>query len=80
MCLGDFNGHIARHTDGSHQIYEGHGIGQRNLEARMLLEFCLEKELCTQNTWIKREKNRKVIIRMEENKTVIDFVFAKKEH
>ena len=25
-----------------------------NLEGRMLLEFCLEKELCVSNTWHKR--------------------------
>ena len=26
----------------------------------MLLEFCLEKELCVSNTWFKREEKRKV--------------------
>ena len=40
VCIGDFNGHVGRHIDG------GHGVGQRNLEGKMLLEFCLEKELC----------------------------------
>ena len=35
MCLVDINGHISRHLDG------GNGLGQRNLEGRMLLEFCL---------------------------------------
>ena len=38
MCLGDFNGHIGRHFDG---VHGGYGVGQRNLEGRMLLEFCL---------------------------------------
>ena len=31
---------------------------------RMLLEFCLEKELCMLNTWFKREEKRKVTFRM----------------
>ena len=26
------------------------GVGKRNLEGRMLLEFCLEKELCVSTT------------------------------
>ena len=32
------------------------------------------------NTWFKREENTKVIIRMGENETEIDFVLVKKEH
>ena len=43
MCFGEFNGHIDGHIDGFHGVY---GVGQRNVEGRMLLEFCLEKELC----------------------------------
>ena len=45
MCLGDFNGHIGRHIDGFDEICGGFGVGERNLEGRMLLEFCLEKGL-----------------------------------
>ena len=47
MSLGDFNGHVGRHIDG------GHGVDQGNSEGRMLLGFCLEKELCVTNTWFK---------------------------
>ena len=54
MCLGEFNGHVGRHIDG---FNGGNGAGQRNLEGRMLLEFCLEKELCVSNTWLKREES-----------------------
>ena len=46
----------------------------------MLLESCLEKELCVSNTWSKREEKRKVAFRMGENETEIDFVLIKKEH
>ena len=60
MYLGSFNGHIGRHIDGFNGVYGGYGIGQGNLEGRMLLEFCLEKELCVSNTWFKIEGGRKV--------------------
>ena len=46
MCLGDCNGHVSRHIYGFDGVHEGYGVGQRNVEGRMLLEFCLEKELC----------------------------------
>ena len=43
MSLGDINGHVGRHIDGCLDYF---GLGQTNFEGRMLLEFCLEKELC----------------------------------
>ena len=41
MCLGDINGHVGRHIDCFDGLHVGYGVGQRNLEARMLLELCL---------------------------------------
>ena len=46
MKMDDFNGHIGRHIDGLHAAHVVHDIGQRNLEGRMLVESCLEMELC----------------------------------
>ena len=36
MCLGNINGHVSRHIDGFDGVHGRHGIGQRNLEGRML--------------------------------------------
>ena len=64
MYLCDFIGHAGGFIDGFDGVYVGYDIDQRNLEGRMLLEFCLEKELCVSNTWFWREERRKVIFRM----------------
>ena len=80
MCLGDCNGHIGRHIDGLEGMCGGHGVGQSNLEGRMLLQFCLEKELCVSNSWFKRVEKRKVTFRMGVNETEVNFVLIKKEH
>ena len=76
MCLGDLNGHVGSF----YWVHIEYGVGQRNLEGRMLLEFFLEKKLCVSNIWFKREEKRKVTLRMGENETEIDFVLIKKEH
>ena len=60
VCLGDFNGHIGTHIHGFNGVHVGYGVGQSNLEGRMILEFCLEKESCVSNIWLKREEKRKV--------------------
>ena len=80
MFLGDFNGHVGWHIDGFDGVHGGYGFGQRNLQGRILLEFCLVKELCVSDTWLKREEKRTVTFRMGENETEIDFVLTKKEH
>ena len=80
MYMGDFNGHVCRHIDGFDWVHGVYVVGKRNLEGRMLLEFYPEKELCVSNTWFKREKKRKVTIRMVENEIEIDIMLIKKEH
>ena len=52
VCLRDFNGNVGRHIDGCCGVLGRYGVGQRNLEGRMLLEFCLEKELWVLIAWI----------------------------
>ena len=32
VCFGDLNGHVGRHVDVFHCVYEGYGIGQGYLE------------------------------------------------
>ena len=46
----------------------------------MSLEFCLEKELCVSNTWLRREEKRKETFRIGENETKNDFMLIKKEN
>ena len=65
-CLGDINGHIGRYVDEFYAVHRRYSVGRRNLEGRMLLEFCLVKELLVSNTWFKREEKRKVTLRMKK--------------
>ena len=80
VCLGDLNGHVGRYIDGLDGASGGYGVGQRNVEGRMSLELCLEKQLCMSKTWIKREEKRKVTFRLRDSETDIDFVLIKTEH
>ena len=49
MCVGDINGHIGMHIGGFDGVHADHNVGQMYSEGRMLLEFCLGKELCVSN-------------------------------
>ena len=50
ICMGDINGHIGKHIDEVNGVHGGLGVGQTNLAGRLLLEYCLEKELCVSST------------------------------
>ena len=47
---GDFNGQVGEEIEGFEGVHRGNGIGTRNAEGKMLLEFCDERELCVANT------------------------------
>ena len=50
------------------------------MEGKMLLGFCNEKELCVANTWFRKEEKRKVTHSAGGNGTKIDFVLVGKEN
>ena len=50
VSLGDFNGHMGKCAEGFEDVQGWNGIGKRNAEGRILLEFCDERELCAANT------------------------------
>ncbi len=50
LGVGDFNGLVGKWIDGFEGVHGGNGFEERNVEGRMLLEFCDEKELCVANT------------------------------
>ena len=78
LGMGDFNGHVGKRIEGYEGVHGGNGIGERNVEGKMLLKFCDEKELCVANTWFRKGEKRKVTYSAGENETEIDVVLVGK--
>ena len=57
LGMGDFNGHVGKQIEGYEDVHGNNGTGKRNVEAKMLLEFCGEKECCVANTWFRKEES-----------------------
>ena len=77
--LGDSKGHVGKCAEGFEGIHGGYGMGKRNAEGRMLLDFCDQKELCVANSWFKKKYKRKMTYSSGGNDTEIDFVLVGKE-
>ena len=58
LGMGDFHGHVRRRIDCFEGLYGGYEIGKKNVEGRILFEFCDEKELCVANTRFEKEQRK----------------------
>ena len=58
LGMGDFNGHVGKQIEVYEDMHGGNGIGGRNVEGKLLLEFRDEKELCVANIWFRKEWKR----------------------
>ena len=79
LGLGDFNGHVGKQIDGFEGVHGGNGLGLRNVEGRLLLEFCDARELCVANTWYKKKEKNKITFRSGGNESEIDFIVVRKQ-
>ena len=79
LRLGDFNGHVGKCAVGFEGIHGEYGTAKRNVEGRMLLDFCVQEELCVANTWYKKRDERKVTYSSGGNDAEIDFVLVETE-
>ena len=77
--LRDFNGHTGKCAEEFEGIHGGYGTGKRNVEGRLLLDFCDQKELCVANLWYKKKDKRKATYNSGGNDTEMDFVLVGKE-
>ena len=80
MCFSDISGYVGSHVDGINGVRGDYDVGLVNLEGTMLVEFCLDNELCVSFTLVKRGEKRKVTFRLGESETEIDFVLIRKGH
>ena len=78
LGMGDFNGRVGKRIEGHKDVHERNGIGERNVEGKML-EFCDEKELCVASTWFRKGEKRKVTYSAGGNELEIDFVLVERE-
>ena len=56
--IGDFDGQVGKKVDRFEGVHRGNGIGEFNLEGRMLLDLWDQKDLCVGIHGLRRRKGR----------------------
>ena len=79
VLLGDFNGHVGKHSAGYEGVHRGFGYGRRNAEGERLLEFADSFGLKIMNTWFKKEIEKLVTYESGEHSTMIDYILVGKK-
>ena len=59
FVCGDMNRHVGKEADGYHGVHGGNGIGSRNMEGELLLEFACAMDLVIANKCSRRAKQRR---------------------
>ena len=59
IVMGDLNGHVGQRTEGYEQVIGHHGIGQRNTEGVIILNFCNSNGMKISNTYFQNRKSHK---------------------
>ena len=72
LDIGDFNEHVGKQIEGYEDVHGGNGIGERNMEGKVLLK------LCVANTWFRKGEKMKVTCSAGGNELEIDFVLVGK--
>ena len=77
MMAATKQGHQAgKRIEGYEDVHGGNGIGERNMEGKMLLQYSDAKELCVANAWLRKGEKRKVTYSAGGSESEIDFVLV----
>jgi hypothetical protein len=76
FVAGDLNGHVGEDRGAFEEVMGIHGVGERNWEREMILEFCQAIGLQLVNTMFKNDCEKRITYKSEGAATQIDFVCA----
>jgi exonuclease III len=78
IICGDLNAHVGESADGFWAVHGGYGIGERNVEGEVMLEWAEASELAVVNTWFKKSFDKRVTYESGDSKTQIDYILVKR--
>ena len=61
MVIGaDFNAHVGEGNRGDEEVMGAYGVGERNAEGQMVIDFAKRMEMAVVNTYFKKELEHRV--------------------
>ena len=78
IIMGDMNGHVGMCRRNLEHIVDAFGVGDRNLEGKMLLDFCLRNSCSVMNTYFQHRESHKWVhdANQYRDKSVIDYFLS----
>ena len=79
MVIGaDFNGHVGSGNMGDERVMGIHGIGERNAEGQMIVDFASRMEMAVLNTYFGKKEEHKVTYKSGGRSTQVDYMMCRR--
>ena len=79
MVIGaDFNGHVGSGNTGDERVMGIHGIGERNAEGQMIVDFASRMEMAVLNTYFGKKEEHKVTYKSGGRSTQVDYMMCRR--
>ena len=74
----DFNGKVGEGNIGATEVMGKHGVGRRNEEGQMIVEFALANNMAIVNTYFEKRLSRKITYTSGDRNTQIDYILFRR--
>ena len=74
----DFNGKVGEGNIGATEVMGKHGVGRRNEEGQMIVEFALANNMAIVNTYFEKRHSRKITYTSGDRNTQIDYILCRR--
>ena len=79
MIGADLNGHVGEGNRGDEEVMGRYGVGGRNVEGQMIVDFAKRMRMAVVNTYFKKREEHRVTYRSGGRESQLDYILCKRE-
>ena len=80
MIGSDLNGHVGEGNGGDEEAIGRYGVGRRNAEGQMVVDFAKRMRLAVVNTYFKKKDEHRVTYKSGGRDTQIDYILCRRDN
>ena len=79
MIGADLNGHVGEGNRGDEEVIGRYGVGERNFEGQMVVDFVKRMRMAVVNTYFKKREEHRVTYKSGGRESQLDYILCKRE-
>ncbi|KAK4307252.1 hypothetical protein Pmani_020965 [Petrolisthes manimaculis] len=74
----DLNGHVGEGNGGEEEVMGKYGVGERNAEGQMVVDFSKRTEMAVVNTYFKKKEGHRITYKSGGRSTQVDYILCRR--